>query len=79
MGGLPESAQATAAPLPVPMPVIWANAAFCGLITLGLAALLYITLLRTFPEPVGVYGDHQPHPLLGDTAHRNVKKPMAIG
>ena len=25
-------------PQPVPMPVIWANAAFCGMITLGLAA-----------------------------------------
>jgi len=33
-------AKAGAAPLPVPMPVIWANAAFCGLITLGLAAAL---------------------------------------
>jgi purine-cytosine permease-like protein len=48
-------------------------------ITLGLAALLYLTLLRTFPEPIGVYGDHGPHPLLGSGAHRNVKKPMAIG
>ena len=28
---------ASPVPLPVPMPVIWANAAFCGLITLGLA------------------------------------------
>jgi len=28
---------------------------------------------------VGVYGAHGPHPLLGDNAHRNVKKPMAIG
>jgi len=31
-------------------------------ITPGLAALLYITLLRTFPEPVGVYGAMGPHP-----------------
>ncbi|MBD8491532.1 cytosine permease [Pseudomonas syringae] len=40
-------------------------------ITLGLAALLYLTLLRTFTEPASVYGPKGAHPMLGRKALSN--------
>ncbi|WP_407312013.1 purine-cytosine permease family protein [Pseudomonas sp. nanlin1] len=41
-------------------------------ITLGLATLLYLTLLRTFPEPASVYGPRGPHPMLGRKAMKHI-------
>ncbi|TBV11758.1 purine-cytosine permease family protein [Stutzerimonas kirkiae] len=47
-------------------------------ITLGLAALLYLTLLRSFPEPASVYGPRGAHPMLGRKAGSNTAAPSAI-
>ncbi len=41
-------------------------------ITLGMATLLYLTLLRTFPEPASVYGPRGPHPMLGRKAMNHI-------
>ncbi|WP_122509866.1 purine-cytosine permease family protein [Pseudomonas viridiflava] len=47
-------------------------------ITLGLATLLYLTLLRTFPEPAGVYGPKGAHPVLGRKAMSNEVQPASV-
>lgn len=42
-------------------------------VTLGLAAVLYLALLRLFPEPVAVYGPHGAHWLAGAAACRALR------